>query len=224
MQGFILFLIFIFQLSISSLADSYNRIPSSSTYSTNDFDKDRFDQMNDVIRLYNKVGTDPDYMSEFISVQNSFINRMKSEGAVDKVLLVNNSFDQAYSCSISVIKRENGRVLAILFESNFGDYAKLLKIYSVTHMKRGINLLRVSEPRSFMMKIEEGPINDQFTLVISYLEDYIQRKFNSKKFLLQSSRNRWNLFEIESGRYVRNAIFDIWYEVTNGGVRRVSFN
>lgn len=223
MKSIFLSLMLCLSLCIHSVVHSETRVSSRSKYPYSDLDKDRFDQMNDVIRLYNKSGKEPIWRSEFISEQNKFINRMKNEGAVDEVLRINNSYDNAYHCSFSVIKKENGNILAILFESNFGDFAKILKIYSVTHMKRGVNLLRVAEPRSFSVRIEEDSLRNQFSLVFSYIEDFNERKFSEKKLTLKSQRQSWNLFDFESGNYVNSAIVDIWYQFTNGGVRNVKF-
>lgn len=198
------------------------------------FAGDRIAELRSLYMLYNerfdsqgKYRPDERKAEEFIKAQDAFAARMKAEGALQEVILAENSYDGQLWVRLYVFQDESQKILTLYSER--GKYQdrevqSFLRFRDLASLEQGLNFVPVMDThaitvKGFYMVPEKGG-----TLQLVYAVNIRKKQYAAKNLFLLREGTRWVL-KTEQQKVVTKAWLDIWTQFLppNGGVRSVDF-
>lgn len=198
------------------------------------FAGDRISELRSLYALYNqrfdsqgKYRPDERKAEEFILAQDSFAARMKAEGALQEVLLAENSYDGKLWVRLYVFQDESQKILTLYSER--GKYQdreveSFLRFRDLASLEKGLNFVPVMDTHAITVKGYYMTPEKGGTLQLVYAVNIRNKKYAAKNLFLVREGARWFL-KTEQQQVVTKAWLDIWTQFfpPNGGVRSVDF-
>lgn len=172
-----------------------------------------------------KYNPDVKKATAFTELQETFVSRMKSEGALTPLLTVTNSFNTSLWVKLWAHKDEKNHLLSIYWEkSKYFDAEErsYLRFLTFQRVSEGVKFIPVLKSHALHVKGYYLNREKGGTLQFIFLQNLKNNSWMKKDLFLLFQDNTWKLFNTNM-KAVASAHVEVWTSLfpPNGGVQDV---
>ncbi|MBC7742776.1 MAG: hypothetical protein H7061_11290 [Bdellovibrionaceae bacterium] len=189
----------------------------------------RQQQLNEIFQQFSRRFASGHYvndvvlMKDFIAKQDAMASALKKNGALKKVLFIENDYTVKLNVTVYAFTDEQNNLLGVYWDKSVYDCEEeysLLRFASLDMVATGLKFMPISGTSAIVVVGARFVPATGGTLQFNYLKDFGRKEWGSMNLFLQKKAATWAIYN-EQSQVVTQGFVKTWTGFLNGGVKEI---